>query len=75
MTHKEIIDYCLKKPGAYLDYPFDPVIPVVKVKAPSQEKGRIFALSCGAGTARRSNSRISIRSILTVLCRMMKSCG
>ncbi len=43
MTHQEIIDYCLKKPGAYLDHPFDPILPVVKVKAPSQEKGRIFA--------------------------------
>ena len=43
MTHAEIIDYCLKKPGAYLDYPFDPIVPLVKVKAPSQEKGRIFA--------------------------------
>lgn len=43
MTHKEIIEYCLKKPGAYIDYPFYPVSPVVKVKAPSQEKGRIFA--------------------------------
>ena len=44
MTHQEIIDYCLKKPGAYLDYPFDPVFPVVKVKAPSREKGPIFAM-------------------------------
>jgi len=43
MTHEQIIDYCLKKNGAYLDYPFDPVVPVVKVKAPSQDKGRIFA--------------------------------
>ncbi|MDR1822060.1 MAG: MmcQ/YjbR family DNA-binding protein [Oscillospiraceae bacterium] len=43
MTHQQIIAYCLKKPGAYLDYPFDPGVPVVKVKAPSQEKGRIFA--------------------------------
>lgn len=43
MTHTEIIDYCMKKPGAYLDYPFDPIFPVVKVKAQSQEKGRIFA--------------------------------
>lgn len=43
MTHEQIIDYCLKKPGAYLDYPFDPVFPVVKVKAPLQDKGRIFA--------------------------------
>ena len=43
MTHQQIIDYCLQKPGAYLDYPFSPIFPVVKVKAPSQEKGRIFA--------------------------------
>ena len=43
MTHTEIITYCLKKPGAYIDYPFDPIFPVVKVKAPSHEKGRIFA--------------------------------
>jgi len=43
MTHQQIVDYCLKKPGAYLDYPFDPIWPVVKVRAPSQEKGRIFA--------------------------------
>ncbi len=43
MTHQEIIDYCLKKPGVYLDWPFDPVFPVAKVKAPLQDKGRIFA--------------------------------
>ncbi|NLG37909.1 MAG: hypothetical protein GX549_07815 [Clostridiales bacterium] len=43
MTHQEIIDYCLRKPCAYLDYPFDPVFPVVKVRAPSRSKGRIFA--------------------------------
>ena len=43
MTHTEIIEYCLAKPGAYLDYPFEPFSPVVKVKAPSQGKGRIFA--------------------------------
>ena len=43
MTLQEIIDYCVKMPGAYLDYPFDPIFPVTKVKAPSQEKGRIFA--------------------------------
>lgn len=43
MTCNEIIDYCLLKPGAFLDYPFDPMFPVVKVKALSQEKGRIFA--------------------------------
>jgi predicted DNA-binding protein (MmcQ/YjbR family) len=44
VTHAEIIDYCLQKSGAYLDWPFDPISPVLKIKAPSQEKGRIFAL-------------------------------
>ena len=43
MSHDEIIKYCLEKFGAYLDCPFGPACPVVKVKAPSQEKGRIFA--------------------------------
>lgn len=43
MTHKQIIDYCLKKSGAYLDYPFEPNIPILRVKAPLQEKGRTFA--------------------------------
>lgn len=43
MTLNEIEKYCLTKPGAYLDWPFEPWCPVVKVKAPSQEKGRIFA--------------------------------
>jgi predicted DNA-binding protein (MmcQ/YjbR family) len=43
MTHEEIIEYCLAKTGAFLDYPFDPIFPVVKVKAASQSKGRIFA--------------------------------
>ncbi|NJD04447.1 MAG: hypothetical protein FIA99_18065 [Ruminiclostridium sp.] len=43
MTLDQIIEYCLEKPGTYLDYPFNPIFPVVKVKAPSQEKGRIFA--------------------------------
>jgi predicted DNA-binding protein (MmcQ/YjbR family) len=27
MTHAEIINYCLNKPGAYLDWPFDPIFP------------------------------------------------
>jgi predicted DNA-binding protein (MmcQ/YjbR family) len=43
MTLDGIIAYCMKKPGAYLDYPFTPFFPVVRVKAPSQAKGRIFA--------------------------------
>jgi predicted DNA-binding protein (MmcQ/YjbR family) len=43
VTLQELTEYCLKKIGAYLDYPFNPIFPVVKVKAPSQAKGRIFA--------------------------------
>jgi len=49
MTLTEIEVYCLTKNGAYLDWPFGPEFPVIKVKAPSrvkapsQEKGRIFA--------------------------------
>jgi predicted DNA-binding protein (MmcQ/YjbR family) len=43
MTLNEIEAYCLTKPGAYLDWPFNPEYPVIKVKAPTQEKGRIFA--------------------------------
>jgi len=43
MTHQQIIGYCLQKPYAYVDYPFEPNIPVVKVKLPAQDKGRIFA--------------------------------
>ena len=43
MTLKEVEDYCLKKSGSYLDFPFGPDVSVVKLKAPLQEKGRIFA--------------------------------
>lgn len=60
---EELLDYCLAKPGAYLDFPFGPGVAVVKVKAPSQPSGRIFAqvftlhgepaatLSCDPATA------------------------
>lgn len=43
MTHEQIIQYCLKKNGSYLDYPFALTAPVVRAKAASQDKGRIFA--------------------------------
>ncbi|MFH1512886.1 MAG: MmcQ/YjbR family DNA-binding protein [Bacillota bacterium] len=43
MTLDGIVAYCMKKPGAYLEYPFTPFFPVIKVKAPSQKTGRIFA--------------------------------
>lgn len=38
-----LIDYCLAKPGAFLDFPFGIDVAVVKVKAPSQPSGKIFA--------------------------------
>lgn len=37
MNRERLLDYCLAKPGAYLDHPFGPEFDVVKVK------GRIFA--------------------------------
>lgn len=37
MSPGEIIDYCLTKPGAYIDYPFGPDTVVIKVEK------RIFA--------------------------------
>ena len=43
MTQQQIVDTCLALPGAYLDYPFGPDVAVCKVRAPSQEAGRIFA--------------------------------
>ncbi|MDR3086041.1 MAG: MmcQ/YjbR family DNA-binding protein [Christensenellaceae bacterium] len=43
LSREEILEYCLKKPGAYLDFPFGPIYPVVKLQAPSQAKGRMFA--------------------------------
>lgn len=63
MDADALIDYCLTKPGAYLDYPFGVDVAVVKVKAPTQSSGRIFAqvaliggvpsatLSCDPATA------------------------
>lgn len=43
MTPKEIMDYCLSKNGAYLEYPFGPDVAVVKVGKPEIRPGRIFA--------------------------------
>lgn len=42
MTPDALLDYCLVRPGAFLDYPFGPGVAVVKVKAPSQERGPVF---------------------------------
>lgn len=43
MTSQEIIDYCLCKKGAYLDYPFGPDSTIVKVGKSKSRPGRIFA--------------------------------
>ena len=41
MTKNQIIDRCLQKPGAYIDFPFGPDVTVVKVGA-NGSNGRIF---------------------------------
>lgn len=44
MTPDEMLEYCLAKPGAYLDHPFDPDHTAVRLKVPTMpDKGRIFA--------------------------------
>lgn len=43
MSHQEILDCCISKPGAYIDFPFGEDVTVIKVKTPSQNSGRIFA--------------------------------
>ncbi|WMJ23192.1 MmcQ/YjbR family DNA-binding protein [Paludicola sp. MB14-C6] len=43
MTPQQIIDYCLAKKGAYIDYPFGPDVVVIKVGKTSERSGRIFA--------------------------------
>lgn len=42
MTQKEMIVYCLSKPGAFLDHPFGPESTVIKVKS-QHSAARIFA--------------------------------
>ena len=43
MESDALLDHCLAKPGAYLDFPFGVGVAVVKVKAPSRGAGRLFA--------------------------------
>ena len=43
MDADALLDYCLAKPGAYLDYPFGDGVATARVKAPSMATGRIFA--------------------------------
>ncbi len=42
MTHKELEEYLLSLPGAWLDFPFGENVSVYKVGTP--EKGKMFAL-------------------------------
>lgn len=41
MEHNELLNYCLSKEGAYLDYPFG--LDYVTVKVKNGSKSRIFA--------------------------------
>lgn len=43
MTSQQIIDYCVSKNGAYLDYPFGMDSVIVKVGRTEEKSGRIFA--------------------------------
>ncbi|MDE5755703.1 MAG: MmcQ/YjbR family DNA-binding protein [Clostridia bacterium] len=43
MSTKELLEYCLAKDGAYIDYPFGEGYPVVKVRSAQKDKARIFA--------------------------------
>lgn len=43
MTAKDLLNYCLEKDRAYLDFPFSEDYPVVKVSSLSSNKARIFA--------------------------------
>ncbi len=42
MTSQQIIDYCLTKPGAFVDFPFGPQAVILKVKS-TNSAARIFA--------------------------------
>lgn len=42
MTPQQVIDYCLTKKGAYLDYPFGSDFTIVKVGQAEERAGRIF---------------------------------
>ena len=37
MTYSDLLDFCLSKPGAYIDHPFGPESDIIKVE------GKIFA--------------------------------
>lgn len=43
MSTKELLEYCLAKQEAYIDFPFGNDYPVVKVKSKRNEKAKIFA--------------------------------
>ena len=55
MTHQQIIDYCLKKAGAYEDYPFGPDSFAIKSNNPLRlddeetqaSQQNLFEIVCG----------------------------
>ncbi len=52
MNTKELLEYCLAKNGAYIDYPFTDDYPVVKVKS-SDKTNQEYLRSFIPLTARR----------------------
>ena len=43
MGPDELLDYCLAKPGAYLDYPFGESVATARLRTADMAAGRIFA--------------------------------
>ena len=43
MSTKELLQYCLEKKGAFIDYPFGNDYITIKIKSAKNEKSRIFA--------------------------------
>lgn len=43
VDNKELLSYCLKKKGAYLDFPFGDGYAVVKIRTSERRNGYIFA--------------------------------
>lgn len=43
MTGKDIIEYCLGKEGAYLDFPFGDGYATVKIRTSEKKNGYVFA--------------------------------
>ena len=43
MTSRQLVEYCLQKDGAYIDFPFGEEYPVIKLKSKKIDSARIFA--------------------------------